>query len=153
MNQSKFIASFMEEKYPDSGPASWLKEIATTIRPWYDIKMRGIVGPGSGEMKKIGILNGAAEWEVDRGIVYGADKKHAETVAKDIRLGLDSKGVDVPGSKDNLDEVDGEELASFDVKMFTSIAARESYLAMERPDLQFLTKEIRRPMSSPKVRD
>lgn len=128
------------------GPEAGLKKIAAKMKEWCEIKMRGIVGPEPGDLKKIDILNRTVEWDVDRGIIYRADKKHAEIVIKEMGLEMNSKGVDVPGSKDKLDEFDDEELRGAEVKMFRAIAARANYLAMDRPDLQFATKEVCRSM-------
>ena len=121
----------------------WFRE---RIIKRFDVKFRGRLGPSVKDEKVMRILNRVVEWEADRGIVSRADKKHAEIVAKRMVLELDSNGVNVPCSKDKVDEFDDEELKG-------AIAARANYLAMDRPDPQFSVKEVCRSMSSPKADD
>ena len=49
--------------------------------------------------------------------------------------------------------VDDEPLGEWEARQFKSGAARANYLAMDRPDLSFATKELCRRMSSPRRAD
>ena len=59
---------------------------------WCEIKMRGIVGPERHDMANIDILRRAVEWDIDRGIVYTADKKHVQLIAKEWDIEMNSDG-------------------------------------------------------------
>ena len=121
------------------------------MNEWFAIKMRGIVGLENGDMEKSDILNRTIQWDSDRGIIYKADKKHAELITQERGLDSKYKGADVLGTKDTVDEFDDEELVGKDVKRIRAIGARGSFLAMALDDLQFSTKEVCRSMSAPKV--
>ena len=68
-------------------------------------------------------------------------------------LGLkDSKPVSTPGSKEDVDRMlldIGEPLGPAESTLYRELAARLNYLAMDRPDIQFATKEVARHMANP----
>ena len=82
-----------------NGPEDELKDIAKKMGEWYKIKMRGMIGPERHDLKKVDILNRTVEWDIERGIVYRADRKHVQIIAKDMGIEVSSNGVDVPGAK------------------------------------------------------
>ena len=67
------------------GPELELKWIEGEMRKWYEIKMRGVLGPESGDVKKIDILNRTLDWKHD-GIENKADDKHASILIDEIGL-------------------------------------------------------------------
>jgi len=136
------------------GPEDELKDIAKKMGEWYSIKMRGIIGPERHDLKKIDILNRTVEWDIERGIVYRADRKHVQIIAKDMGIEMSSNGVDVPGAKAEAEDPENDvALVGAEATKFRAIAARANYLALDRPDIQFSTKEICRSMSAPKQSD
>jgi hypothetical protein len=113
------------------------------------IKVVGRLGGDAGDDQEIRILNRILRWTQD-GIVYEADPRHAEILTKEV--GADGRAVRTPGVKGKAvgDEPGQEELLDeAATKWFRSGAARANYLAMDRPDLSFATKELCRRMSAP----
>ena len=96
------------------------------------------------------VLNRIVEW-TNAGIQYEADPRHVDLIIED--LGLESaNGSGVTGSKVDINETDTESDHE-DAYRFRSIAARLNFLAADRIDLQFASKEICRRMSSPCMSD
>ena len=66
---------------------------------WYEVVVRGILGPDEHDDKEIRILNRTVRWEPG-GIRIAADDKHVRAVIKAAGLEQDSKGLSVTGGKD-----------------------------------------------------
>jgi len=113
------------------------------------VKIVGRLGDGCKDVKEIRILNRIVRWEAD-GIYYEADPRHAEILARDV--GAEGPGVRTPGVKEEVGE-DSRPLQAEELTLFRSGSARANYLAMDRPDLSFATKELCRRMSAPCARD
>jgi hypothetical protein len=112
-----------------------------------------IMGSHPDLLKELRILNRTIRWE-DMGITYEADVKHAATIAKDLNL-EHCKPASTPGDK-TTGNGEGEEglsdsalLSPERATQFRSVAARCNYLAADRPDIQYATKETARGMASP----
>ena len=63
-----------------------------------------------------------------------------------------AKGVTTPGCKEDVDKMladMGKPLRPQEATQYRALAARLNYLAMDRPDIQYATKEIARYMASP----
>ena len=71
-------------------------------------------------------------------------------IARDVNL-KEAKGVKTPceDEKEWLKDENGEELNEKDKREYRGIAARANDLAMDRPDIQFATKEVCRGMARP----
>ena len=85
-----------------------------------------------------------------QGLELEADPRHAELVVQQLEL-QGSKSLSTPGV-DGADEDDTEEdrpLSDADASKFRGVIARINYLAADRPDLQYATKEVCREMASP----
>ena len=79
-----------------------------------------------------------------------ADPRHAELIVEQLGAGT-LRAAATPGV-DGVDEEDREddiEIIGADATRFRGVAARCNYLAFDRPDIQFATKEICREMSKP----
>ena len=88
------------------------------------------------------------EW-TDAGIQYAAGPRHVDL----IKLGLEkANGSDMTGSKVDINETDAE-LGHEEAYRYRSIAARFHFLAADRVDMQFASKEICWRMSSPSTSD
>jgi hypothetical protein len=62
-----------------------------------------------------------------------------------------SKGVSTPGLKAAVSPLDGPELDAEQAAQYKSLAMRAVYLSLDRPDIQFSTKETARAMTRPTV--
>ena len=90
-------------------------------------------------MKAMTILNRIVEW-TDAGIQHEADPRHVDLIIED--LGLESaNGSDVTDSKVDINETDTE-LDHEDAYRFRSIATNLNFLAADRIDIQFASKEM-----------
>jgi hypothetical protein len=120
------------------------------------VKDRGCLGPdrAKGDLQDIRILNRLVRWVPAHGataerIEWEADPRHAELLWKAFGLKVGSKGVTTPGVKSACSTLEGAELAGEQLSSFKSLAMRAAYLAMDRPDLAFATKEVARAMARP----
>ena len=81
-----------------------------------------------------------------KGITYQADPKHARLLVEGLGLD-DAKGVNVPGPAE-LTGID-EALPDLEAHACRRLAARCNYLALDRPAVQYATKEDCKHMASP----
>ena len=125
-----------------------LRQIEETLRKHYSLVVRGVLGPESGDLRKISVLGRQLVW-TEGGIVHEADPEHARKVIHGLGLTPSSCGLDKPCLRETLGEIeqDANELESADVTQFRSIAARVNYLSADRQDLQFAAKELCRMMA------
>jgi hypothetical protein len=135
------------------GPDSDLAWAEKVMAESFLVKVVGRLGGDAGDLPEIRILNRILRWTPDA-IVYEADPRHAEILVKEF--GADGHAVRTPGIKGKaVEDAPGQEelLDEAATKWFRSGAARANYLAMDRPDLAFATKELCRRMSAPKLCD
>ena len=85
---------------------------------------------------------------IEKGYEMEADPRHAELICEQL-LESGARKVTTPGTDANLTKEDEELLTGDAVRQFRSTAARCNYLGLDRPDLQFVIKEVCREMSSP----
>ena len=123
------------------------------IKTAYEMKSQ-ILGPGKDEDRQVKILNRIITWERDE-ITYEPDPRHAEMMVKDLGL-EEAKSVKTPGVKPTKKEIDDNEkrieesrLSDNKATHFRSVAARSSFLAMDRPDIQYATKNACAKMANP----
>ena len=69
-----------------------LDVVTEHMESWYDLKVRGTLGGGPGDMKNISILNRQLTWVGDT-IEYEADPKHVSIICEEFGLGESSKGL------------------------------------------------------------
>ena len=113
-----------------------------------------IIGPKEGQGKEVKVLNRVIRM-TEKGVEHEADQRHAEIIVENMGM-KDSKGVATPGTRDDSEqdeEENEEELTGTEATMFRAISARANYLALDRPDIQYATKEICRKMSKPRKKD
>ena len=120
------------------GRERYLKEIGAKMAEWFDIKIRGRMGPAARDDKEIRILNRVAKWESDK-LIYEADDKHVTNILFELGFDENTKGLDMPTAKDYDAEggEDDEELDAHEARRYRRMAATINYLASDRPDLQF----------------
>ena len=132
-----------------------LDDLEAALKSWFEVKVRGRLGPDEKDDKEIIILGRTVTWDKD-GIRIVADKKHAEAIKKYCGLDENSKGLGSPGKKPESQELFGEgvdeEIPVKDKKRITEyrcMAATANYLGADRVDVQFGAKELCRSMSAP----
>ena len=97
------------------------------------------------------MLNRVIKWHKD-GITYEADKKHVPEMLKAMNL-EHAKSLSNPGIKQD-DSLEGEvDLEGDAATKYRAVVAKCNYLAADRPDVQYPTKECCRRMASPRVSD
>jgi len=118
------------------------------------VKDRGILGPLASDMKEITILNRLVRWvagsdyQADT-IEYEADPRHVRLLLREASLTSTSKGVATPSVKMKVHILEGAPLTN--PRPFRSQCMRVAYLALDRPDIQYPSKEAARCMSAPTV--
>lgn len=128
-----------------------LKHMEKVMSDWYEVKVRGIVGPDPRDMKEIRILNRTLRW-TKNGIELEADGKHVKTIIDEVGLNADSKGSDYPLPKDFGAAESDVALGAQQSEAYRRIAALVNYLATDRVDLQFAAGVLGRSAARPTKR-
>ena len=140
------------DDFVSSGSESEIKWLHGKMAGQYEVKIRGILGPEENDQKSIRILNRIVEFQ-PWGIQYEPDQRHVEGIINDLDLAA-ANGVNTPGVKEKTEEVEEDrELDPTQVKMFRRVAAKANFLALDRPDIQYATKEACRGMAKPMESD
>ena len=123
----------------------WFKKQLETR---FSIKTK-ILGLREDEVKEERILNRVIRvtsqgWEME------ADQRHADIMIEQLNL-KEAKGVSSPGEEEKRwEEEDNRQLLEgAEARHYRELAARANYLAQDRIDIQFATKEICRGMCNP----
>ena len=133
---------------PERSP-EWLRDFLKTR---WDVKAT-ILGPESHQAQKVRVLNRSIRWTA-RGVEYEADPRHRLVILKE--LGLEGcKSVTTPygPQEQGLLQDQGELLVCTEASKFRAIVARLNYLAADRPDTQYATKEVSKRMATPREPD
>ena len=160
------------------GPPEALKEVTKALQKVWLVKVRAMMGPEPTDDKEVSILNRVIRWTEDA-LLYEADPRHVEKLLKEAGLeccnALNTPGVKEPTSPEKAwfeGEVipqavtglgsggavpagscfgpDGSPYLDKDVmRSYRSAVARCNYLAADRFEIAFTTKELCRAMSSP----
>lgn len=125
-----------------------LRWMVGVMSRWYEVKVRGLLGPEAGDSKTIRILNRALVWN-DDGITYEGDDKHAKTIVRELGLRPDSNGIDVPMDRDDAREDETTALDDEHARRYRRLAATVDFMAQDRPDLQLPASILGRSMSRP----
>ncbi len=124
-----------------------LKWITKELQKVYELKVKATLGPEPHDDKSVRILNRIVTWS-ERDIMYEPDQRHVEIVIK--ALGLEKgKSVVTPGENVKADPDLDKPLESATSTLYRSLTMRLSYLAQDRPDIQYSCKELAKGMSSP----
>eukprot|EP00971_Amphidinium_carterae_P300960 5980043-Amphidinium_carterae.1 len=124
----------------DMETEGWLD---SCMKAAFKIKIAPKVGPGASHEGEF--LHRRVGW-TEEGFYWEHDSKYVAEMA--AALGLDGKTVNTPGVHSIQPEMN-EKLGDGDVRGFRSIAGTLMYLAQDRPDIQYATKEVLRGMSEP----
>ena len=120
------------------------------------LKLMGVLGPSKadGDVQEIRCLNRIIRYVVvpyKSGadyIEWEADPRHVEILMSHLGLNKDSKSLGQPGAKREAG-ADETPLGNQEARLYKSATMRLAYLAQDRPDLQFVSKELARYMQSP----
>lgn len=131
-----------------------LQDVARAMGSWYELKVRGVLGGEPGDLQEITILNRRLTWVGDV-MTYEADPKHGEIICDELGLQRNSNGLVKAVVRETLEDIenleDAEELNVSDGRRYRGITARANYLAQDRADLQYATKDACRSMSKPTI--
>jgi len=124
------------------------------------VKRRGVLGPdpSKGDVDEIICLNRIIRWISDSGdererIEYEPDPRHVAILKKQVSLEGSSNSVTTPGIKRKAGTEEAPLLTPARHSTYRSACMRLAYLAMDRAELQFPSKELARRMSAPTEED
>ena len=124
-----------------AGPKRQIDWLKAQMESRYELKELARLGPGPNDDKEVKILNRIVRWTAS-GVEYEADPRQIERVVAD--LGLEgAKVIGTAGVKTDkaMLEKDGP-LGKDKWTLYRAIAARCNYIAADRPDIQFASKEL-----------
>ena len=119
------------------------------------VKVIGRLGGDKQDVRELRVLNRVLSWR-SGGIQLEANPRHQEILISELEQGVHGLSTPVVKNSQRKDgDGDGAEslLDEAEAQSFRSTAARASYLALDRPDLAFATKELCRRMSAPTKAD
>lgn len=127
------------------------------LRKRFIVKNRGVLGPGQNEVREMRILNRVlvyhrAEPGAPERITYEADQRYAELLCNSYGLrGNPRKKPSIwdKASYVNRHPLTGKSLERERVAQFKSSTMRLLYLTLDRPELQFASKELSRTLAEP----
>ena len=131
------------------GPKSRLQWFADSLKKFWPIDIRGILGPPGmkGVDHSIVILNRLVTW-TDKGIELEADPRHVALLIQEV--GCEGSKVSTPLVKERIEEaLNSEELPEEQAAMYRSASMRLAYLSQDRPDLLVLGKELAKGLKKP----
>ncbi|CAE8656778.1 unnamed protein product [Polarella glacialis] len=121
--------------------------IQTALALKFEIKVRGRLGGGSGDVQEMRILNRVVQWS-RTGITYEADQRHAELIIQQFDPSV-ANAVVAPGEKDRKPEEWFPPLDAAGSSAYKATAARLNFLSTDRPDIAYACKESCRDIGSP----
>ena len=150
------------DDYVGIGSETDLEWYRTQVSKRFIMKLRGYLGPSSRHKQEMRILNRVLTWRVADAsrnepemLTYEADQRHADLLVGDYGLEMGkSKGRTSPWDKPTYmsrHPLAGPLLSPPDARRFRSSCMRHIFLALDRPDLQFVAKEISRAMATPTI--
>ena len=148
------------DDYVGLGTRSDLQWYHNQLQQHLIVKDRGTLGPGPKDVRQIRILNRVVSYVEPKGrepemILYEADERHVELLLKAYGLKDGSKSKAIPWDKTDHQSrhpLMGKEMSDDEeVRAFRSNCMRHLFLALDRPDIQYIAKEVSRAMSSPTI--
>jgi hypothetical protein len=118
------------------------------LKEHYELTIGPRLGPGDQDAKEATILNRVVRWTAE-GLEYEADPRQAEKLIHECGM-EGSNSVSTPGLKETAAQVAEDVLLEPRLNTaYRSSAARANYLAADRVDIQYASKEVCRWMSAP----
>ena len=133
-----------------SGTDDALDWVTECMHKSFLIKVVGRLGGDAGDLKEIRVLNRVLRW-LPGGVSYEADPRHVEMLILDFPP--TSGVVKTAGLKNSQDLEADIPLEGTEIRRFRGGAARANYLAQDRADICYATKELGRRMHAPCKRD
>ena len=129
------------DDFTSLGDESSLDWLAEELKKKYELKVRAVLGPDEKDAKTVRILNRVVSW-TEEGLVYEPDQRHSEIIVRALNLGK-GNGVSTPGVKDSTGAATqvGTPLSPAEATLYRSLSMRAQYLAQDRPDIQYPSKE------------
>ena len=133
-----------------SGPKDQLDWFKAELEKHYELTEAHQLGPGEGDDKEARVLNRIVRWIPD-GLEYEADPRQAEKLLRDLKVGDEGvKSVGTPGVKNTREQIESDTaLPAEKSSPYRAVVARANYLAADRPDCQYASKELCRLLSAP----
>ena len=146
--EKRIKTSVYGDDFTSCGPKASLDWFIAEMKQRYELSELCRLGPGPADDKEGKILNRIIRWTTE-GLEYEADPRQVEKLIRDLKLeGCNTLGT--PGTKPTTDQISGDrELDQSRCKPFRAVAARANYLAADRPECQYASKEICRWMATP----
>ena len=116
----------------------------------YHCKKHDILRPRPKNSKIIRVLTRVLICSSE-GMTYEADQCHADVFAQGLGL-VEAKPVSTPGCREDVDRMladMGNPLPPRESTQYMALADRLNHLALRRPDIKLLTKEVARYMLTP----
>jgi hypothetical protein len=167
MIQGRFSPCVYKDAIKERGAAAWVhgddfvirtlrrnvEQFVKGISKHLITKVKAILGPRPNDDKSIRILNRMITWRdashgIDEAIEVEADGRHRELALRQLGLDNKAKGVTTPGIKVPKPER-GPNLPQQEISPYRSVTMRLAFLAQDRWELKFSTKETARFMSEP----
>eukprot|EP00973_Karenia_brevis_P046223 6408888-Karenia_brevis.AAC.1 len=151
-HEAKDIATMIHgDDFVSTGTGNALKWMQRIVETSFEISTT-VIGPEAKDRKQAKVLNRTITY-TDAGIEYEPDPRHAEIIVNE--LGLEAcNSVVTPGEVEEQFSKEAEKkLSAEQASKYKSIVARANYLAVDRPEIQFATKECAKAMSDPSVGD
>ena len=151
------------DDFTASGSDSDLAWLEGQFKERFECKIQ-VLGPGRNQQREVRILNTVVKWS-KHGIYYEADQRHSKIVVREMGLENaktvptagareEQKAASVPSAAQRVEVVEeSRKLGARDARAFHGVAARCKYLAQDRVDLQYATKEASRCMAKPRPAD
>jgi len=129
------------------GSERQLKWMKVVLESKFETKT-SVVGPEAHDNKSVRVLNRIITF-TGSGVEYEADQRHVESMIKDMNMSL-AKPLTVAGSDDiDQSETTDNPLNKHYESIYRSVTAKANYLAADRADIQYATKECAKGMSAP----
>ena len=136
------------DDFTTAGPKSGLDKFVEMLKEKYELKEAARLGPGPEDDKEARVLNRIIRW-TDYGLEYEADPRQGEKLVEELGL-QGANGVTTPATKASIAAVRADRpLPDSQTTHFRALAARSNYLAADRPESQFASKEVCRFMAAP----
>ncbi len=147
--QKGLFCSVHGDDFTTVGGCSELDWFEAQMQSKFELTVGPRLGPGGGDAKEGSILNRIVRY-TSEGVLYEADPRQAERLIQECGL-EGANSVATPGLKETAAQIAEEtDLEPGLHTAYRASAARANYLAADRIDAQFASKEICRWMSAPK---
>ena len=145
------------DDYVGVGPRSMLLRFADDLGKHLIVKNRGVLGPRPDDCKEMKLLARTIRWsDAHSGraeqLTWEPDARHVDQLCEQLGILPTSNGKATTADKARFSKsppLAGDELPLAQQSCFKSCCMRANFLALDRPDIAFMTKELARCMSKP----